>query len=502
MTAELFCGLLFFKEERIMKTKNKSIFLVLLVLLFLQTSCAPEVPEPESTESPTLPPYVLSLSDVYENREEYLDTIITVEGFYSFEWYDSSEGPAYLFDNYDRVLSNSAIPIESVLILFENIPEYDISSAFLEITGRLVEYADDYPEYIHDNGKFLSILVESWEIIKDPFIKIEEHVFEDISLETSESDINCLWVLIISGSPYTFPGTNLTATYHNRYWNDTLFAYQTVVRLGAQWIRVLHSSGVAPAAFPGMIPGNIPGADMQAATRMNLGNAFAQIGNNMQSNCELWILTTDHGVGWDPPNKIGIGPGNNYIPFGMGRIDGAPADAIVPEGDLFPGDENLPGRIGVGNVVNLDRGDDIDEGLVLWEDIIYDDSFVAELDVNVNQMLDAQGFSYDIFVMMEQCFSGGFIADLEPYVTNVATAASEDQVSWGFSGWPVFDEFFFWFIAALNQGNPVGIPMWPVIMPIWPGPGPDFDGNGIVDWGEAYLYALAMDTRPENPQYR
>mgnify|MGYP006987927192 CR=1 FL=1 len=58
----------------------------------------------------------------------------------------------------------------------------------------------------------------------------------------------------------------------------------------------------------------------------------------------------------------------------------------------------------------------------------------------------------------------------------------------------LFDEFFFWFIAALNQGNPVGLPMW--------GPGPDFDGNGIVEWWEAYTYALAMDTRPENPQYR
>lgn len=484
-----------------MKVKIKSFFLMLLVINLIMTSYSCKGGE-ETASEPEEEQEVLSILDVYENRGEYLDTTVTVEGYFSFEFEDTSEGPAYLFDDYKRVLSNAAIPIESVLILFENTPYNECNSAFLRITGKLIEYAGDYPAYIQDNGEFLSILVETWEIIEDPLIEIDEYVFEEVSVETSDSEYDCLWVLIIAGAPYTFPAGGWWFPYWNRYWNDTLFAYQTVVGLGAQWVRVLHSTGFAPAAaFLGRIPGNIPGANMQAATRLNLFNAFVDIGNNIPNNCQLWILTTDHGAGWIPSNMNGIGPGNNYIPPGLGRIDGAPADAIVPEGDLNPGDENLPWNIGVGNVVNLDQGDDVDEGLVLWEDIIYDDSFVDELNTNINAILDEIGFSYEIYVMMEQCFGGGFVADLESYVANIATAASEDQTSWAFNGLPVFDEFFFWFIAALNQGNPVGIPMWPVIMPIG-GPGPDFDGNGLVDWGEAYLYALAMDTRPENPQFR
>lgn len=487
---------------------------ILLGMLAVSVSCggdvaatqAPSVPDESSSivesveevevemeEEPVseLPTFT-SVADLYLAAEEWLGEEIRVEGFYA------DDTISFLLDDIDDFVNNAMMPINELLVLMQDpgaliIPPQE-SGAYVRVEGQLLPYSDEYPQVLEDNGQFLMLDVYAYEVIEPSIWNIPKDELPQIVSDQDYEFQGCLWVLVVSGSPYTFPGTNLTAVNHSRYWNDALFAYQTALRLGAQWVRVLYANGAAPPAFFGRLPGNIPAANLAAATRMNLTAALATIGQTMPGDCQLWIITTDHGVGWIAPNKIGFGPGNNYLQSVLGRIDGAPADAIVPEGDLFVGDENLPAAIGVGNVVNNDMGDDVDEGLVLAGSIIYDDSFSAELDANVNAVLDMNGIPYEIYVMMEQCFSGGFIADLPPaMVVNIATACSEDQLSYGM-GWPVFDEFLYYFISALNQADPWGGAN--------PGPVIDVNGDGIVDWTEAYNYAQFMDTAPENPQFR
>ena len=435
---------------------------------------------------------VLSIPDVYDKQKNLLDSQITVEGYYSLD------GPSYLLSDYEYAVSNTFIPIESMLILFNDSLSIQDISAYIQITGILVRYNDDYPDYIDDNGEFLALEVQDWKLINPPYAEIQEDVPltlpEGYLEERIEERPPCLWTLIISGAPFTFPGTKITARNHSRYWNNVLFSYQMSTRMGAQWIRALYSTGAQPAAFIGQVPGSIPAADLQAATRANLLADFITIGQNMPQDCQLWIITTDHGVGWSPPNKIGIGPGANYMESVIGRIDGAPPDVIVPEGDLFPGDENLPASIGVGNVMNADQGDDVDEGLVLWKSIIYDDSFTADLFSNVNNALDAKGFVYKIYIMMAQCYSGGFIADLFPIVVDqIATSASEDQSS-HVMRFLDLSQFLYYFISALNGTDPWGRPN--------PLPNPDFNGDGQVDWSEAYQYALIYKHPLDDPQFR
>jgi len=436
------------------------------------------------TPSPGVePPAFSSVAELYEQYDIWLGETIAVEGYFADDY------PSLLIDDLDDFLSNSLIPIETMLILEQDMISPQESGAYVKVTGTLWIYEKEYQGAIAnlEEREILILYVEDYEIIEPSQLDIpdsDEVETPDEIVYEARAERECIWALIISGSN------------ENRYWNDVLFSYQTVVALGAQWVQVLFANGAVPPAFFGRLPGVIPAADMQAATRLNLQNALNFVGANIPASCEFWIVSTDHGTGWEPPNLVGFGPGNNYLRSGLGRIDGAPADRVVPEGDLFPFDENQPAVIGVGNSVNADNGDDIDEGLILSGSILYDDSFRDEIST-LNAALAERGIVLDIYVMMEQCFSGGFIADLTiptREVTNIATAASEDQVSWSM-GWPVFDEFLYYFISALNGADPWGRPYPPVPFAV------DSNANGTVEWNEAFDYADFMDSALEDPQF-
>ncbi len=394
--------------------------------------------EPEAGHTEEAPPLFQTIYELYTQYEQWLGATVQVDGYFV------DDNAPLLLDDLDLFLKNSSIPTESMLVLLRGkIPPQE-SGAYIRITGTLQVYENYYPEAIDgtDGEPFLILYIEDYKILDPSQLGIPESDEIESPAEIvyeARAERDCIWALIISGSPYTFPGTGLTFDNHLRYWNDVLFAYQTVVRLNAQWVQVLYANGAAPAAFFGQLPGVIPTADLQAATRLNLESALKTIGESIPDYCELWIISTDHGAGWEPPSLIGLGPGNNYLQSGLGRIDGAPADVIVLEGDLFPFDEKDPAVLRVGNVVSVDYYDDVDEGLVLFGSILYDDSFRNEIS-NLNTALEDRKNGINIYVMMEQCFSGGFIADLTiptREITNIATAASEDQVSWSMGGWPV-----------------------------------------------------------------
>ena len=440
------------------------------------------VAEEEASSTDEIPVFS-SVAELYDQYDNWLGETIAVEGYFG------DDNPSLLVDDLDDFLRNSLIPIETMLILEQDVILPQESGAYIKVTGTLRIYEDEYQRIVADleEREILILYVEDYEIIEPSQLNIpdsDEVETPDEIVYEARAERDCIWALIISGSN------------ENRYWNDVLFTYKTAVGLGAQWVQVLFANGAAPPAFFGRLPGMIPAVDLLAATRWNFWCSLAYIEKYIPADCELWIITTDHGVGWEPPNLVGFGPGNNYLRSGLGRIDGAPADRVVPEGDLFPFDENQPAVTGVGNSVNADNGDDVDEGLILSGSILYDDSFRDEIS-NMNAALAERGVAIDIYVMMEQCFSGGFVADFTiPWreVTHIATAASEDQASWSM-GWPVFDEFLYYFISALNGADPWGRPYPAAPFAV------DSNANGTVEWNEAFDYAEFMDSKAEDPQF-
>jgi hypothetical protein len=129
--------------------------------------------------------------------------------------------------------------------------------------------------------------------------------------------------------------------------------------------------------------------------------------------------------------------------------------------------------------------------LNLWAgEVLNDDEFAAKLDV-----ID---FSQCI-ITMEQCFSGGFIDDIQTTGTEnvvISTAANGNEYSYAMGPYYYYDTYVYFWTSGVNGE----FPGWPVDM----GGGvsdADADDDGTVTAHEAYTYALAEDFSPEHPQY-
>ena len=99
-----------------------------------------------------------------------------------------------------------------------------------------------------------------------------------------------------------------------------------------------------------------------------------------------------------------------------------------------------------------------------------------------------------LMVMMEQCFSGGFIQPIinasPASCTSVATAVDANTSS---DGGPQYDPFALAWITAMAWANPDGSSI---------SPNADTNVDDRVSAAEAFVYAMANDTGPDdNPQY-
>jgi hypothetical protein len=108
-------------------------------------------------------------------------------------------------------------------------------------------------------------------------------------------------------------------------------------------------------------------------------------------------------------------------------------------------------------------------------------------------------------VAMEQCFSGGFLAETIPTTGGMprtfTSAANGTESSWAGNTFPEYDEWAYWWVGAQHGSVPQG--------GSYPGgalPGePDQNGDGYVSYGEAANCALLWDayaqSGQEHPQY-
>lgn len=125
-----------------------------------------------------------------------------------------------------------------------------------------------------------------------------------------------------------------------------------------------------------------------------------------------------------------------------------------------------------------ENGDDV--YMYLWGETMRDDEFAQEVN-KVNAGV--------INIVMEQCYSGGFIADLAKNNRTVATACTAAQTSFSTSD-NLYNEFVFRWISAVCGSTPDGMVV-----------NADSNLDGKVSMQEAFLYAQSHDTKTETPQY-
>ncbi len=119
--------------------------------------------------------------------------------------------------------------------------------------------------------------------------------------------------------------------------------------------------------------------------------------------------------------------------------------------------------------------------LWLWGGSIEDSAFAS--------LVNGLNFKY-LAVCMEQCYSGGFINDLAGNNRVIVTACQHDEVSWACDSEGNYDEFCYYWTAAVRGEKPGGQAV-----------SADMDGDGFVSLDDAFEYAKANDNRNEHPQY-
>lgn len=118
--------------------------------------------------------------------------------------------------------------------------------------------------------------------------------------------------------------------------------------------------------------------------------------------------------------------------------------------------------------------------LYLWGSSISDYSFANEVDkVNAGK----------IIVCMGQCYSGGFIDDLQGTNRVICTASRDDESSYALENLQ-YDAYVYHWTAAITGHDAIGTQV-----------DADINNDGMVSIEEAHSYASNQDTRPEHPQY-
>ena len=248
---------------------------------------------------------------------------------------------------------------------------------------------------------------------------------------------------------------------HSRYWNDLKFMYNTLrsqYNFSDENIVVVYKDGTAED--------NDMVVDYTADSA-GVRDAIKYLQNKMKSTDLLVLFITNHGGGFMMEEVNGRNVG--------GRVDdsGDETDEAVFEEHLNT-DLNADG----------DRVDQVsfDERIYLYNDTqdLWDDQLAHYLNLlKYNKML----------IVLEQCFSGGFLADLRGTKRVIVSASSEYEFSWG-GGPGNHDIFSYHFTSALagqtHDGTAVNA---------------DTDNNGKVSVLEAFNYAVQNDTAAENPFY-
>ncbi len=228
------------------------------------------------------------------------------------------------------------------------------------------------------------------------------------------------------------------ANNHSRYWNDLKFMYLTLVNVydyDPDHIKVVYADGTAEdTEMPVDFAADVAGLD----------DAIDELSADIDFNDKLFVFTTNHGGGYLTSGSVNKG--------GVNDTDGDESDT-----------------------------QSIDETMSRYNDSRVTDDDFADL---INEINAAQ-----MIIVLEPCFSGGFLADLSGENRVIMSAATENEYSWAMSG-GAYDEFAYHFTSAVNGNDPDGNVI-----------DADTDNDGRVTMLEAFNYAKDNDSASETPQY-
>lgn len=134
-------------------------------------------------------------------------------------------------------------------------------------------------------------------------------------------------------------------------------------------------------------------------------------------------------------------------------------------------------------IFSTDHGTLIDNEayLCLWGECMSASEFATEVD---------KVKAGTIGIVMEQCYSGGFIPFLSKKGRSIATACRADEASYAKND-DTYNEFVYHWISAVAGSTPEGQIV-----------NADYNNDGYVSMKEAFVYAEYADIMPETPQYQ
>lgn len=374
-------------------------------------------------------------------REKYLEKKVTIQGYLAV----IGDNTPILVQDLDLLLINMPIPEDLYIPLIGLNPEeaFEHFGALVHIKGRLTE---EFEKPVFDLDPDFEKLI----VVKPSKDWVLRMAYWALTIEAkieASAIFSPNYSVLISG------GGNAA---HSRYWNDLKKMYSILVNdynYNPSRIIVIYKDGIAE-------DNDIP-VDY-SATLANVTAAFTSISNKITSNQDLFIFTTNHGSGFHPTDPYNI--------FLFGDID---TDGDEPETGYSEATYNRDFNID-GDTNDIIQ---VDEVLNLYQnERLVDDDLADMLDeITCRQMI----------IVMEQCFSGGFIHELSASNRVVMTACLEEEFSWSCDTEGDYDEFVYHFMLGIEE--------------------PDLDGDdnddGRVSISEAFNYAAQNDSTSETPMY-
>ncbi len=394
---------------------------------------------------------VLDVKDINANWEDYIGEEVTVQGFYV-----NASGPM-LISSLDLLMINLEMPEDSYLPLTGDVTINDTKygGSLVEVDGVVQEASEG--SYRYPSPARAELDFRDYEVIS-PAISPLYPVIIKFKL-IPELFIRDKYAVLISGGVNSYNN-------HYRYWNDMKFMYSILINkygFVAENIKVIYADGVPEDAD---MPVNY------SATVANVQAVFDELQNKMYSKDMLFIFVTDHGGGFWPAD-----PEGDYLLGGRVDTGGDEADSWSEAtfGEDFNGDGDTLDTLA------------FDESIWLWGYMpLYDDDLASMLD-ELNAEVGGDPIT---IVVMEQCFSGGFIRDLSGTNRIIMSACGEHEPSWSCDTEGTYDEFVYHFMSAVNEETPYGV----LVVA-------DTDGIPGVSMVEAFNYAITHDSRAETPYY-
>lgn len=243
-----------------------------------------------------------------------------------------------------------------------------------------------------------------------------------------------LYAVILSGGASQYSN-------YPRYWNDCSNIFKTLFDVYGYVndnMYIAISDGLDPAGDQSTGANSNPDLNGDgiddigySCVRANLTTIFGELATRLGPSDTLFIFTTDHGSG----------------------------------------QSGVPGQPVSMNLWNNEE--------------IWDYEFAALLEpIQCREMI----------ITMEPCFSGGFVNDIIDMNSDVPrvimTAANDHEYSWAMGPDYVYDEYVFYWTAAVTGQDAFGNPV-----------DADYNQDGEITMDEAHLFAVTHDTASEHPQY-